>query len=116
LRRGAVPLITRIAHLEGGPLRPEVLAYTRRLTGIWALLFLAMGAESLLLALFAPVSIWSWFVNIWNYVFVALLFVGEHLYRRWRFPQDRHASPLALLQLMRSVGWRQILQHRIETS
>lgn len=112
LRGGAGPLISRIARLERGGLEPELATYTRRLTALWTLLFLGMATESLLLALFAPLALWSWFVNVWNYVFVALLFVGEYVYRRVRFAHYRHASPLTLFRLIRGAGWHQLLQSR----
>jgi len=116
LRRGSTPLISRIARLERGELTPELARYTRRLTLIWTLLFLAMAAESLLLALFAPLALWSWFVNVWNYVFVAALFIGEYFYRRIRFAHYRHASPLALLRMMHGGGWQRIVKPRSDAS
>lgn len=115
LRRGSLPLITRIARLERGELEPELAAYTRRLTAIWTALFLAMATESLLLALFAPVALWSWFVNVWNYVFVAALYLGEQVYRRLRYARYAHASPLALVRLIRAAGWQSVLRSRSGT-
>lgn len=112
LRRGSIPLITRIARIERGTLEPELAAHARRLTAIWAGLFLGMATESFALAVFAPLALWSWFVNVWNYVFVAALFVGEYLYRRVRYARYRHASPLALLRLMRGGGWQNVLGSR----
>ena len=112
LRKDSTPLISRIARLERGELTPELAAYTRRLTWIWTWLFLGMALESLLLALFAPLTLWSWFVNVWNYVLVATLFLGEQLYRRLRFTRYDHASPLALLRLMRGGGWQSVLKQR----
>lgn len=112
LRRGSLPLVSRIARLERGALEPELAAYTRRLTAVWTLLFLGMATESLLLALFAPIELWSWFVNVWNYVFVAALFVGEYFYRRLRYPGYAHASPLALFRLIRATGWQSLLHSR----
>jgi uncharacterized membrane protein len=114
LRRGSLPLVSRIARLERGTLEPELAAYTRRLTAIWTLLFLALATESLLLALFAPLELWSWFVNVWNYVFVGALFVGEYAYRRLRYARYGHASPLALIRLIRAAGWQSLLHSRSE--
>jgi hypothetical protein len=34
----------------------------------------------------------------------ALLFMGEYWFRRWRFPQYRHASPLALAAIVAARG------------
>ena len=116
LRKDSLPLISRIARLERGELTPELARYTRRLTWIWTLLFLAMASEALLLALFAPLALWSWFANVWNYVFVASLFAGEYVYRRVRFAHYGHASPLALFRLMRAGGWQRIINPRSEAS
>lgn len=115
LRRGSIPLISRIARLERGELTPELADYTRRLTWMWMLFFLGMAIESLLLALFAPLALWSWFANVWNYVFVATLFVGEYLYRRTRFAHYRHAPPWVLLRLMRGGAWQRIVNPRNDT-
>jgi uncharacterized membrane protein len=53
LRRGRMPLITRIATALEGPLPPPLLDYTRRLTLAWATLLALLAAANLLLALFA---------------------------------------------------------------
>ena len=56
-----------------------------------------------------PVA-WTWFVAVGNYIAVAALFGGEWLYRRWRFPQYVHASPLALARIV--IGhWRRAAAH-----
>jgi len=98
---GREPRIATFARLErGGPLPPDLVAYTRRLTWIWTGLFFASAAIGLALAAFAPLTVWSAFVNVASYVAVAALFVGEYLYRRIRFRDYRHAS---LATMMRTV-------------
>ena len=103
-------LISRIARMERGSLNADLIHYTRSLTWIWTILFALMAAESLLLALFAPLEVWSWFTNILNYVFVATLFVGEYIYRRFRFRHEQHASPLALFRMLKNGGWQRALK------
>ena len=78
---GKTPVITRFSVLLRGKLEPLALGYTRRITQLWTLFFLLLALESLLLALFAPLQIWSLFVNILNYLFAALLFTGEYFFR-----------------------------------
>lgn len=103
-------LISRIARMERGALNAELTAYTRRLTWIWTALFAVMAAESLLLALYAPLETWSWFTNVLNYVFVAILFAGEYIYRRIHFRQYQHASPLTLFRMLKNGGWQRVLR------
>jgi len=81
LRPGETPLITRFAILLNGRPEPRVVSYTRRVTRLWTLFFVLLALESLLLALFAPLEIWSLFVNILNYLLAGLLFAGEYFYR-----------------------------------
>jgi uncharacterized membrane protein len=107
LRQGNEPVIAVFARLEQGTLTPELAGYTRILTGLWSVLFFAMAATALYLAVFASVSTWSWFANCATYAAVALLFVGEYLYRRMRFPRYRHASLMGLLRnVAGSTAWR----------
>lgn len=88
---GAV--ITRIARLlRQRELSPEQVLYTRRVTWLWAVLFAGLALESGLLALFAPLAIWSLFTNGLNYGFIMLLFLLEYRYRRRRFPALEHDS------------------------
>ena len=81
LRPGETPLVTRFAILLNGRPEPRVVSYTRRVTRLWTLFFVLLALESLLLALFAPLEIWSLFVNILNYLLAGLLFAGEYFYR-----------------------------------
>jgi uncharacterized membrane protein len=106
LRSGHEPLISTFARIERGRLEPDLARYTRRLTQVWAAFFVVAAAVSTLLALFATPIVWGWFVAVGNHVAVALLFLGEYLFRRWRFPQYRHASPLALALIV-AARWRQ---------
>jgi uncharacterized membrane protein len=107
LRQGNEPVIAVFARLEQGTLTPELAGYTRIITGLWSMLFFAMAATALYLAVFASVSTWSWFANCATYAAVALLFVGEYVYRRRRFPRYRHASLVRLLRnVAGSTAWR----------
>jgi uncharacterized membrane protein len=103
LVRGRVPLIARFAIMEQGTLSAELVTYTRTLTWLWTLLFIAAAAVSLALALSGHRDAWSLFTNFLNYVLVAALFLGEFVYRRLRFRNYRHHSPLQLLRNVRGT-------------
>src|SRR5439155_6024691 len=96
LRTGREPLISTFARAERGTLEADLAVYTRRLTIVWAIFFVGAAAFSIWLAAMSTPATWGWFVAVGNYIAVALLFIGEYIFRRWRFPQYRHASPLAL--------------------
>ncbi len=86
LRRGRVPLITRVAEfIDELPLSAEKRRYTRQVTVVWCGFFLAMLLELLALAWWAPLEVWSWFANVFNYGAMFGLLVGEFLLRRHRF-------------------------------
>jgi uncharacterized membrane protein len=87
LRRGSEPLISRIArHLEGGVLSPALVAYTRNVTIAWSVFFAAQLIISAILYLFAPLPVWSLFINVLNAPLIALMFAAEYLVRMWRHP------------------------------
>ncbi len=95
LRDGRVPLITWYTRVQyHGEVPIELQAYTRHLTVMWTWLFAVFAAECALLEGFASREIQVFFINYVNYPMVAIVFLGEHLYRTWRFPQFGIASPL----------------------
>ncbi len=104
LVRGRVPLIARFAVMEQGTLSAELAAYTRTLTWLWTLLFIAAALLSLALAMSGHRDAWSLFTNFINYLLVAALFLGEFVYRRLRFRNYRHHSPLQLLRNIRGTN------------
>lgn len=89
---GKTPLITRFSILLRGKLEPRVVSYTRRVTQLWTLFFIMLALESLLLALFAPLEIWSLFTNLLNYLLAGLLFTGEYFFRVHHLHDLEHAS------------------------
>ena len=93
LRRGDEPLVSRFARLEhGGELPPDLVRYMRTLTALWVLFFAAMAAISLGLALRGRIETWSLFTNFVSYALVAGCFLGEYLYRRWRYRNYPHVG------------------------
>jgi uncharacterized membrane protein len=92
LLRGRVPLISRIGERMRGELPVPVARYGYWLTAIWALFFMLMGLECLLLGLFAPAFWWSLFANFINYGLIVLLFVFEYPIRRLVLRNLEHSS------------------------
>jgi len=66
---------------------------------LWVLLPL-----SFVLALSGHHDAWSLFTNLINYLLVGALFLGEFAYRRVRFRNYRHHSPLQLLRNVRRTN------------
>lgn len=86
-------LITSVAmtiYKRGLP--PEIAEYTRSVTIAWCVFFVLQLLVSLLLFVFAPVQVWSLFVNILNLPLLGLMFGCEYAYRRWRLPNRPQSS------------------------
>lgn len=76
-------LISQIAkRIEGKQLDQRHLNYTRVLTALWGVVFILMVCEAIMLAIWAPFYIWSWWVHIGNYLVVGMLFLIEIFTRR----------------------------------
>lgn len=103
LQQGNVPLVTRYAQYIDGELNNELLRYTRRVTQIWVVFFLVMLVESIGLALFAPITIWSLFTNVLNYVAIGILVLAEFIYRHRAYPNLPKRNFLQFLQRIISV-------------
>ena len=109
LRHGSDALITRFARLiEGENLPTDVVRYTRTVTFVWCLAFGALALEAALLAVLAPPEIWSLFAHGINHLFVAAVFVAEYTYRRWRFRDRPHLSPLRFLKSLAAADWQRL--------
>ncbi len=106
LRPGRTPMISRFARMEQGELNEELSAYTRRLTAVWSAFFLGMAALAAGLAAWAPLQVWYVHTFFVSYALIAALFLGEYLYRRWRYPNYRHAPPWELLRNVIKQGLR----------
>jgi uncharacterized membrane protein len=103
---GETPLITRFSILLRGKLEPRVVSYTRRVTQVWTLFFILLALESLLLALFTPLEIWSLFANILNYLFAGLLFAGEYCFRVHHLHDLEHPDFLRFVRSLSQVDPR----------
>lgn len=100
LIRAREPIVSMFARLERGTLTPELASYTRKLTWIWTIALLVFAVISLVLAL-EDFGAWAF---VAGYVPVAVLFFGEHVYRRIRYPHYEHSSPWAVIRRIRESG------------
>lgn len=97
---GETPLVTIIAERARGPLPEEMRRYTWRVTLMWGSFFVAMLLWSALLPWLTTVMLWSLFTNFLNYLMAALLFVGEYIYRRWRFQDYDHPGFIDYIKIV----------------
>ena len=75
-------MVERFARLEHPELSPERTRYTRRVTEIWCLFFVANGAIAAYTAAFASREVWALYNGLIAYVLMGSLFAGERLFRR----------------------------------
>ena len=98
LRAGSEALITRVARREHPDLPPDMARHTRTLTAIWSLCFALLFAVALFLAPLLAVDTWSRWVHGLGYVVPGILFLGEYIYRRFRFRERKHSSLVVLIR------------------
>jgi uncharacterized membrane protein len=99
LRGPRVALCTRLADKVHGPLTPQEVRYTRRVTAAWTLFFLLITAATAGLFLWAPLRIWSLFANFCVLPLIGLMFVGEYAVRRRILPQVPRQGILAAVRV-----------------
>lgn len=103
LRPGATPLITLLAQHVHEQIDDAQRAYTRWLTGVWAVYFVAMIGVSLVIYALAPWPWWSLYGNVLTPLAAGALFVGEHLIRPWRHPEFERVTLAGAVRAYRSV-------------
>jgi uncharacterized membrane protein len=102
LRPGVVPLVERLMRIAyQNDLPPGLPRLARRMTWLWVSFFIAMLALAVGLALFAPLEVWSLFVNVLYYFLVAAMLLGQHFYRHLRF---RRYGTVTLWGLARNLA------------
>ena len=93
LRGPGESLVTQMARrVHGGVLSDKQFVYTRKVTLTWCLFFLAMALSSVLLFVLAPTAVWSVFANLLGGPLIALMFVGEFVWRRVALPDEARAT------------------------
>ena len=98
LAGGREPIITRFARSVHGTLQPEPELFTRKLTVAWCVFFAAQLIASALLFALAPLKAWSLFINLLNLPLLALMFVGQSVYKMFRYPEFPRTSIMQAVQ------------------
>jgi uncharacterized membrane protein len=96
---GRVALCTQLADKIHGPLSPQEVIYTRRVTAAWALFFVLVCVVTVGLFLFAPLRIWSMYANFCVLPLIGLMFVAEYAVRKHALPQVRRRGILAAVRV-----------------
>jgi uncharacterized membrane protein len=99
LRKGSIPLCTQLADRVHGPLSALELRYTRQVTVAWVIFFICDVAANFLLFQFAPLRVWSVFVNFCSLPLILLMFVAEYAVRRRVLPQVQRSGLIATLRV-----------------
>jgi uncharacterized membrane protein len=103
LRPGREPLISAMARRMHGGLSGEMAAYTRRVTIAWSVFFAAQLLTSVILFCFAPLVVWSFFVNILDLPLVAAMFAAEYAVRLRVLRDPPRHSLAAILGMVAAV-------------
>jgi uncharacterized membrane protein len=96
---GRVPLCTQLADKVHGPLSPQELRYTRSVTAAWMIFFLLNLAITCVVFEFAPLKVWSIFVNFCSLPLILLMFVAEYAVRRRALPDLKRSGLIATLRV-----------------
>lgn len=102
-----LPVVEWFTRLEydGKPPPPRLARYARNATWAWAVYYSGFALLALVLAVTAPLEVWSLVVNVLHYVFaISLLFV-QYIYRSWRFPEYGLCMPWHTLRYMARFQW-----------
>jgi uncharacterized membrane protein len=103
LRPGREALITFMARQLHGTLSEEVRSYTRAVTYAWCVFFATQLTISVVLFVFAPLVVWSFFANVLDLPLVVTMFTAEYLFRiHWLEDPPRH-SLSAILSMVTDV-------------
>jgi uncharacterized membrane protein len=78
-------LIERMVRLQFPEFKPGISDYLRQLTVLWVGFFAANVVICAILALFDE-NLWMAYTGFWIYLLMAVLVIGEYLYRPHRFP------------------------------
>jgi uncharacterized membrane protein len=74
-------VVERIAQLKDGPLTPEAVRYTRRVTIAWSAFFVVNGSIAVYTALFTSLDTWAFYNGFIAYLMIGAMFGAEWLVR-----------------------------------
>jgi uncharacterized membrane protein len=112
LRPGHEALITTMARKMQSEVPADMLRYTRRVTMAWCGFFGFQLTVSIGLFCFAPLVVWSYFVNILDIPLVVCMFTAEYFCRRHFLqnpPKHSFATIMRMVADSRSQPWQQPL-------
>ena len=103
LRPGRDALVTAMARKLHGTIPGELVVYTRRVTVAWCCFFATQLATSITLFLFAPLVVWSLFVNVLDIPLVVAMFSAEYLCRRHCLQNPPRHSFATILKMILEI-------------
>jgi uncharacterized membrane protein len=106
LRPGRDALITAMARRLHGPISDELALYTRRVTWAWCGFFAVQFTTSVALFAFAPLVVWSFFVNVLDIPLVATMFGAEYIFRVNYLQDPPRHSVAAIIDMIVNAGER----------
>ncbi len=104
LRPGHSPLITAMAQRMHGELSDEMMRYTRCVTIAWCCFFATQLTLSVTLFCFAPLIVWSFFVNILDIPLVIAMFSAEYFVRLQVLKNPPRHSISVILNMIAEAG------------
>jgi uncharacterized membrane protein len=87
-----------IARLQVGELSPAEMRYCRSVTWMWCAFFVFNGVVSATIVAIGTLEAWTLYCGLLSYLLIGLLFVGERIYRAWRFRRYRSSPADTILQ------------------
>ncbi len=75
-------VIEKLARLQNSDLSDAAVCYTRKVTWVWCIFFIANGLVAAATAIWASDEIWVLYNGFIAYILIAILFAGEWLIRR----------------------------------
>jgi uncharacterized membrane protein len=103
LRPGHEPLVTAITRRLHSTVPDELAIYTRRVTVAWCCFFAVQLVTSATLLLFAPLVVWSFFVNILDLPLVVAMFAAEYMVRLWCLQDPPRHSVSAIVNIITDI-------------
>ncbi len=85
-------MVELFARMKQPDMSTEKVSYCRRVTLLWVVFFLLNALVSTALALFAELETWTIYNGFIAYILIGVLFVGEFIYRLYRFPDLRQGG------------------------
>ncbi len=99
-------LCERLVRLQFPEFKPGITEYLCQVTWVWAGFFAANVLICALLPMFAQDWVWTLYTGVLVYVLMALLVLGEYIYRPRRFPELEMPPALETMKIMMQQGHR----------